>query len=45
MKKLILLFTSLFILTTGVFAQANNTVDVTDDVYDLLRYAEIKGLC
>ena len=27
------------------FAQTNNTVDITDDVYVLLRTAETKGLC
>ncbi len=32
-------------LSCFVFAQTNNTVDITDDVYVLLRTAETKGLC
>ena len=44
MKKKFLL--CLFVtLSFFMYAQSNNTVDITDDVYDLLINAEMQGLC
>ena len=40
---LILFFTLAF--TISAFSQTNNTVDITDEVYTLLKNAEIRGLC
>lgn len=44
MKKLIILFSSLFIITT-IYAQTHVTVDLGEDVYSFLTIAEQKGYC
>lgn len=41
-KFLFCLFASFAIFA---FAQSNNTVDITDDVYEILNNAELRGLC
>ena len=44
MKKLLSIF--LILLAGGiVFSQTYTTVDITDDVYEVLRAAQIQGLC
>lgn len=43
-KTLLVLITALFFVS-GIFAQTNSSVDLTDDVYEVLRFAEIKGYC
>lgn len=45
MKKIITLILSVLIITNVGFAQTNSTVDLTDDVYELLRTAETRNLC
>lgn len=45
MKKLLVSFVICFIFALPVFAQTNNTVDITDDVYSVLQSAELRGLC
>ena len=44
MKKLVSIF--LILLAGGiVFSQTYTTFDITDDVYEVLRAAQIQGLC
>ncbi len=45
MKKIIILLTGILFLCTGVFAQQHTSIELGDDVYELLRYAELKGYC
>lgn len=45
MKKIITLMLSIFIICGSIFAQTNSTIDLTDDVYELLRTAETRNLC
>ncbi len=44
LKKIIVVFFG-FSITFSLYAQANNTVDISDDVYTLLQTAELQGLC
>lgn len=44
LKKIILSMAFISSITL-LGAQSNNTVDITDDVYDLLATAEVQGLC
>lgn len=45
MKKIVLLFFVLSALAGSVFAQQNMSVDITDDIYDVLSIAQERGLC
>lgn len=46
MKKNFLVLSLLVLfLNSTLFAQNNNTVDITDEVYTVLNAAELKGLC
>ena len=45
MKKIGLFVISLFFSCTVIFGQQNLSVDVDDDIYNILDYAQIKGLC
>ncbi|MCR4734780.1 MAG: hypothetical protein K5829_07255 [Treponema sp.] len=43
-KRVVVIFIALF-LTTVLSAQTNNSVDITDDVYEILSTAQLRGLC
>lgn len=45
MKKILSLLVLLFTVFTLLPAQTNNTIELNDDVYDLLRTCEIQNLC
>lgn len=45
MKKIVTVFAVLFIFVTAGFSQTNSTVDINDDVYEILRYSETMNLC
>ena len=45
MKKTLSIFFILFTLLISIYAQSNNTVEINDDVYELLRTCEIQNLC
>lgn len=44
MKKIFILLIAL-IVSFNLFAQTNSTVDINDDVYEILRYSETMNLC
>lgn len=45
MKKIFSLICLVISLNFLVFSQANNTVDLNNDVYEFLSYGELNGLC
>lgn len=45
MKKRLALVSCVFVLASVLFGQTNNTIDIDDEVYDVLKIAEIKGYC
>lgn len=45
MKKKLLLISIISILNIYLFSQSNNTIDIKDEIYDVLLTAEMKGLC
>ena len=38
-------FSIILLFSSYVFSQSNNTVDISDNVYELLKTAEVQGLC
>ena len=43
--KKALSFSCILLFSSFAFSQSNNTVDISDNVYDLLKTAEVQGLC
>lgn len=45
MKKIYILLISIFVFSSSVFADTNNSVSVDDEVYSVILSCENKGLC
>lgn len=45
MKKRIVLFFTILLMEFFIYGQSNNTVDIKDEVYEVLKAAELQGLC
>ena len=43
MKKYFYIFAFLLFSITNIFAQTNTSINLDDDVYKILDYAELKG--
>lgn len=44
MKKIVL-FASIILFSTSIFAQTNVSVDIYDNIYNVIEFAQMKGFC